>query len=88
MANSGLLLRILALLGAALMAGIAAPAQAQIPARAQPFPDDAVRALAPTGKLRVGVLMVWYFAQEDKAVAGLIGPRRSPRSTGQRGARS
>jgi polar amino acid transport system substrate-binding protein len=43
------------------------------PARAQAVASDAVRALAPTGKLRVGVLMVWYFAIEDQATGELKG---------------
>jgi polar amino acid transport system substrate-binding protein len=44
------------------------------PVRAQPvLEEEAVRALAPTGKLRVGVLMVWYFAIEDKATGALTG---------------
>jgi polar amino acid transport system substrate-binding protein len=34
---------------------------------------DTGKALAPTGKLRVGVLMVWYFAVEDKTTGGLKG---------------
>jgi len=67
MANSSRLFRIAAILAAVLMAAIAAPAHAQS------IPDDAVRALAPTGKLRVGVLMVWYFALEDKAIGQLKG---------------
>jgi polar amino acid transport system substrate-binding protein len=67
MANSSRLFRIPAILAAVLMAAIAAPAHAQS------IPDDAVRALAPTGKLRVGVLMVWYFALEDQATGQLKG---------------
>jgi polar amino acid transport system substrate-binding protein len=43
------------------------------PARAQAVESDAVRALAPTGKLRVGVLMVWYFAVEDRSTGELKG---------------
>jgi polar amino acid transport system substrate-binding protein len=46
---------------------------AAVPATAQSPPVDAVAALAPTGKLRVGVLMVWYFAIEDKATGKLAG---------------
>ena len=69
MANSSRLFRIPAILAAVLMTAI--PGRAH----AQPIPGDAVRALAPTGKLRVGVLMVWYFALEDKA-SGQQGPLR------------
>src|SRR5262245_48522564 len=54
-------------LAAAILACAAVPAAAQSP------PADAVAALAPTGKLRVGVLMVWYFAIEDKATGKLAG---------------
>ena len=43
------------------------------PARAQPAPEEVLRTLAPTGKLRVGVLMVWYFALEDKTSGTLKG---------------
>ena len=50
---------------------------ATAPARAQSKPPDVApviaRALAPTGKLRVGVLMVWYFALEDRATGRLAG---------------
>src|SRR5258708_5535970 len=46
---------------------------AAVPAAAQSPPVDAVAALAPTGKLRVGVLMVWYFAIEDQATGKLAG---------------
>jgi polar amino acid transport system substrate-binding protein len=46
---------------------------AAVPATAQSPPVDAVAALAPTGKLRVGVLMVWYFAIEDKSTGKLNG---------------
>ncbi len=50
---------------------------APAPARAQSKPPDVApviaRALAPTGKLRVGVLMVWYFALEDRATGRLAG---------------
>jgi polar amino acid transport system substrate-binding protein len=38
-----------------------------------PTPDDLARMLAPTGKLRVAVLMVWYFALEDKRSGELKG---------------
>jgi polar amino acid transport system substrate-binding protein len=44
---------------------------AQLPA--QPVATDEAKMLAPTGKLRVGVLMVWYFAVEDKATGELKG---------------
>src|SRR5262245_14233547 len=56
-------------LAAAMLICAAVPAAAQSP---MPTPD-AVAALAPTGKLRVGVLMVWYFAIEDKATGKLAG---------------
>jgi polar amino acid transport system substrate-binding protein len=46
-------------------------AAAHPPARSESA--DAARALAPTGKLRVGVLMVWYFAIEDRATGALKG---------------
>ena len=36
-------------------------------------PDDVRGMLAPTGKLRVGVLMVSYFAIEDRSTGGLKG---------------
>jgi polar amino acid transport system substrate-binding protein len=55
-------------LAAALLATLLCPA-----ARSQPASGDAVRALAPAGKLRVGVLMVWYFALEDKTTGALKG---------------
>jgi polar amino acid transport system substrate-binding protein len=43
------------------------------PAQAQPASEEVLRTLAPTGKLRVGVLMVWYFALEDKTTGTLKG---------------
>src|SRR5690242_14202033 len=52
---------------------ICAAIPAAILAAAQSPPVDAVAALAPTGKLRVGVLMVWYFAIEDKTTGKLAG---------------
>ena len=67
MAHSGWLSRMPAVIAAAMMLCIA------MSAHAQSSSDDAVRALAPTGKLRVGVLMVWYFALEDKTTGRLKG---------------
>ena len=40
---------------------------------AQPVPADTARQFAPTGELRVAVLMVTYFAIEDKASGELKG---------------
>jgi polar amino acid transport system substrate-binding protein len=56
---------------AAAIVGATGSAHAQ-PASDQMTPDVA-KLLAPTGKLRVGVLMVWYFALEDKASGELKG---------------
>lgn len=42
-------------------------------AKAQPTTGDMAKAFAPTGPLRVGVLMVSYFAIEDKASGALKG---------------
>lgn len=43
-------------------------------ARAQPLPStDVVTKLAPTGKLRVGLLMLTYFANEDPATGKITG---------------
>jgi polar amino acid transport system substrate-binding protein len=56
------------------VAGIAlAAACAVVPAQAQSFSSDVTRMLAPTGKLRVGVLMVWYFALADRTTGELKG---------------
>jgi polar amino acid transport system substrate-binding protein len=55
----------------AAMAVAATMVSATTQALAQPVSGDL--ALAPTGKLRVGVLMVWYFALEDKASGELKG---------------
>ncbi|MEW6450578.1 MAG: transporter substrate-binding domain-containing protein [Pseudomonadota bacterium] len=42
--------------------------------RAQPQPNpDVVARLAPTGKLRVGLLMLTYFANEDPATGNITG---------------
>jgi polar amino acid transport system substrate-binding protein len=59
----GLMLRLGALVGLAVT--LAAPAAAQSP--------DTPKAFAPTGTLRVGVLMVTYFALTDKASGDLTG---------------
>jgi polar amino acid transport system substrate-binding protein len=59
--------RIIALIAAMLLIGL--PARAP----AQPATGDVVAALAPTGTLRVGVLMVWYFALADQATGELKG---------------
>jgi polar amino acid transport system substrate-binding protein len=53
------------LLVGVLALGAGAPGLAQ--------PNDIGRVLAPTGKLRVGVLMVSYFAIDDKSTGGLKG---------------
>jgi polar amino acid transport system substrate-binding protein len=56
------------------VAGMAlAMACALAPAQAQSISGDVAKMLAPTGTLRVGVLMVWYFALEDKASGKLEG---------------
>jgi polar amino acid transport system substrate-binding protein len=56
------------------VAGMAlAMACAIAPAQAQSISSDVAKLLAPTGTLRVGVLMVWYFALEDKASGKLEG---------------
>jgi polar amino acid transport system substrate-binding protein len=56
------------------VAGIAlAAACAVVSAQAQPFSSDVTLMLAPTGKLRVGVLMVWYFALADRTTGELKG---------------
>ena len=56
------------------VAGMAlAMACAIAPAQAQSISSDTAKMLAPTGTLRVGVLMVWYFALEDKASGKLAG---------------
>jgi polar amino acid transport system substrate-binding protein len=60
------------------LAGIAVAAATMSglgPLPAQPATDqmEAAKLLAPTGKLRVGVLMVWYFALEDQATGQLKG---------------
>jgi polar amino acid transport system substrate-binding protein len=42
-------------------------------ARAQPSSPEIVARLAPTGKLRVGLLMLTYFANEDAATGQITG---------------
>ena len=48
-------------------------AAADMTARAQQASADVVAKLAPTGKLRVGLLMLTYFANEDTATGQITG---------------
>ena len=66
--NQHLVTGLFAARAAMIMLGMSATVQAQ-PA---PTPE-LVQQLAPSGKLRVGVLMVSYFAVEDAAARGLTG---------------
>jgi len=48
-------------------------AAADMTARAQQASADVAAKLAPTGKLRVGLLMLTYFANEDTATGQITG---------------
>src|SRR5690242_18132448 len=57
-----------------LMLAAAAAALSGTDVRAQPAPGtDVVASLVPTGKLRVGLLMLTYFANEDPATGKITG---------------